>query len=124
MQFLFATHILFAGSNGTIIWGKPSTTGKFDSSCNCYRTVDWGWNSFISHSQLKRRSFLKNDDLIIFAEFNGNDHFLDSLCKCKLLILSIPFYSFTLLSPPVPEPSSLLMGINFEKHFCVLVSSG
>ncbi|XP_032040399.1 meprin A subunit alpha-like [Aythya fuligula] len=65
---------VISDSNGTIIWEKPSTTGKFDSSCNCYRTVSWGWNSFISHSQLRRRSFLKNDDLIIFAEFNDLTH--------------------------------------------------
>ncbi|KAM9196224.1 LOW QUALITY PROTEIN: meprin A subunit alpha-like [Mergus octosetaceus] len=65
---------VISGNNGTIIWEKPSTTGKFDNSCNCYRTVDWGWNSFISHSQLRRRSFLKNDDLIIFAEFHDLTH--------------------------------------------------
>ncbi|KFQ24797.1 Meprin A subunit alpha, partial [Merops nubicus] len=57
--------------NGSIIWEKPSIAGKFDASCNCYRSVSWGWANFISHSQMRRRSFLKNDDLIIFAEFNG-----------------------------------------------------
>ncbi|NXK19401.1 MEP1A protein, partial [Arenaria interpres] len=62
-------HVL-SGSSGAIIWEKPSVSGKFDASCNCYRTVDWGWTNFISHSQMRRRSFLKNDDLIIFAEFN------------------------------------------------------
>ncbi|XP_074394107.1 meprin A subunit alpha [Zonotrichia albicollis] len=60
--------------NGTIIWDKPSVAGRFDESCNCYRSVTWGWNNFISHSQLRRRSFLKNDDLIIFAEFNDIIH--------------------------------------------------
>ncbi|XP_013039908.3 meprin A subunit alpha isoform X1 [Anser cygnoides] len=60
--------------SGTLIWEKPSITGKFDASCNCYRTVDWGWNNFISHSQMRRRSFLKNDDLIIFAEFHDLTH--------------------------------------------------
>ncbi|KFQ47835.1 Meprin A subunit alpha, partial [Pelecanus crispus] len=57
--------------NRTLIWDKPSIAGTFDASCNCYRTVSWGWTNFISHSQMRRRSFLKNDDLIIFAEFNG-----------------------------------------------------
>ncbi|KAF2987122.1 hypothetical protein EK904_012058, partial [Melospiza melodia maxima] len=60
--------------SGTIIWDKPSIAGRFDESCNCYRSVTWGWNTFISHSQLRRRSFLKNDDLIIFAEFNDIIH--------------------------------------------------
>uniref|UniRef100_A0A8B9EDP6 Meprin A subunit n=1 Tax=Anser cygnoides TaxID=8845 RepID=A0A8B9EDP6_ANSCY len=63
-----------ASGNGTLIWEKPSITGKFDASCNCYRTVDRGWNNFISHSQMRRRSFLKNDDLIIFAEFHDLTH--------------------------------------------------
>ncbi|XP_010075039.1 PREDICTED: meprin A subunit alpha isoform X2 [Pterocles gutturalis] len=61
-------------SDGTLIWEKPSISGTFDDSCNCYRSINWGWSSFISHSQLKRRSFLKNDDLIIFAEFNDISH--------------------------------------------------
>ncbi|NXC50416.1 MEP1A protein, partial [Penelope pileata] len=63
-----------SSANGTLIWQKPSINGNFDASCNCYRTVDYGWSSFISHSQLRRRSFLKNDNLIIFAEFNDITH--------------------------------------------------
>ncbi|NXI63980.1 MEP1A protein, partial [Anseranas semipalmata] len=61
-------------ANGTLIWEKPSTTGKFDTSCNCYRSIDRGWTNFISHSQMRRRSFLKNDNLIIFAEFHDLTH--------------------------------------------------
>ncbi|NXW59001.1 MEP1A protein, partial [Eurystomus gularis] len=60
--------------NNTLIWEKPSIAGKFDASCNCYRSVSWGWTNFISHSQIRRRSFLKNDDLIIFAEFHDITH--------------------------------------------------
>ncbi|XP_009870037.1 PREDICTED: meprin A subunit alpha [Apaloderma vittatum] len=60
--------------NGTLIWDKPSVVGNFDASCNCYRSISWGWTNFISHSQMRRRSFLKNDDLIIFAEFNDIIH--------------------------------------------------
>ncbi|NXP06523.1 MEP1A protein, partial [Thinocorus orbignyianus] len=60
--------------NSAIIWEKPSVSGTFDASCNCYRTINWGWDTFISHSQLRRRSFLKNDDLIIFAEFHDLSH--------------------------------------------------
>ncbi|NXY46420.1 MEP1A protein, partial [Ceuthmochares aereus] len=63
-----------SGVNGTLIWEKPSITGTFDASCNCYRSINWGWTNFISHSQMRRRSFLKNDDLIIFAEFNDITH--------------------------------------------------
>ncbi|NWY04807.1 MEP1A protein, partial [Nothoprocta ornata] len=61
-------------ANTTSIWERPSLVGNFDASCNCYRSIDWGWNTFISHSQLRRRSFLKNDDLIIFAEFHDLLH--------------------------------------------------
>ncbi|NXN04226.1 MEP1A protein, partial [Sylvia borin] len=63
-----------SSDSGTLIWDKPSVAGKFDESCNCYRSVAFGWSNFISHSQMRRRSFLKNDDLIIFAEFNDIIH--------------------------------------------------
>ncbi|XP_078069869.1 meprin A subunit alpha-like [Mustelus asterias] len=56
--------------NDTFIWDKPTLTGIYDSTCDCYRSVSWGWSAFMSHKQLQRRSFLKNDDLIIFIEFN------------------------------------------------------
>ncbi|MGH0151768.1 UNVERIFIED_CONTAM: hypothetical protein FKN15_055903 [Acipenser sinensis] len=49
-------------------WDKP-VSGTLDPSCNCYRGPIWGWSTFISHKQLHRRSFLKNDDLIIFIDF-------------------------------------------------------
>ncbi|XP_032860924.2 meprin A subunit alpha [Tyto alba] len=60
--------------NRTLMWEKPSIVGKFDASCNCYRSADWGWTNFISHKEIRRRSFLKNDDLIIFAEFHDIIH--------------------------------------------------
>ncbi|NXC14338.1 MEP1A protein, partial [Corythaeola cristata] len=63
-----------SAANGSLIWEKPSTVGEFDASCNCYRSVALGWTSFISHRQMRRRNFLKNDDLIIFAEFNDIIH--------------------------------------------------
>ncbi|NXI81802.1 MEP1A protein, partial [Rhipidura dahli] len=63
-----------SADNVTLIWNKPSIAGRFDESCNCNRSVAWGWSNFISHSQMRRRSFLKNDDLIIFAEFNDIIH--------------------------------------------------
>ncbi|XP_061482183.1 meprin A subunit alpha [Rhineura floridana] len=55
--------------NNSSIWGKPSLLGKFDISCNCSRSRDRGWSKFISHAQLRRRNYLKNDDLIILSEF-------------------------------------------------------
>ncbi|XP_074845101.1 meprin A subunit alpha [Carettochelys insculpta] len=67
-SFTTSKNQLISGKN-TSIWEKPSVVGNFDPSCNCKRSIDWGWTNFISHKQLKRRNFLKNDDLIIFAEF-------------------------------------------------------
>ncbi|XP_054239601.1 meprin A subunit alpha [Indicator indicator] len=63
-----------SGVNRTLIWEKPSVTGTFDASCNCYRSISWGWTNFISHNEMRRRNFLKNDDLIIFAEFHDLTH--------------------------------------------------
>ncbi|NXO13793.1 MEP1A protein, partial [Oriolus oriolus] len=63
-----------SSDNGLVIWDKPSIAGRYDESCNCNRSVARGWSNFISHSQMRRRSFLKNDDLIIFAEFNDITH--------------------------------------------------
>jgi len=94
LWFLFVTHILFADANGTLIWEKPSIVGKFDASCDCYRSTSRGWNNFISHSQMRRRSFLKNDDLIIFAEFHGKDPLPNYPHKNKPMILSISFHTF------------------------------
>lgn len=93
LWLLFIAYILFADDNETSIWEKPSIVGNFDVSCNCYRSVSLGWNTFISHSQLRRRSFLKNDDLIIFAEFNGKDPLPGSPYESKLVILSISFHT-------------------------------
>ncbi|KAM9665242.1 LOW QUALITY PROTEIN: meprin A subunit alpha [Trichechus inunguis] len=60
--------------NDSVIWDRPSIVGSYDQGCGCFRTIDWGWNSFISHQILKRRSFLKNDDLIIFVDFEDITH--------------------------------------------------
>ncbi|XP_038606794.1 meprin A subunit alpha [Tachyglossus aculeatus] len=60
--------------NNASIWDRPSLVGKFDSDCKCFRSIDFGWTNFISHQQLQRRSFLKNDNLIIFVEFEDLTH--------------------------------------------------
>ncbi|XP_075719670.1 meprin A subunit alpha, partial [Rhinoderma darwinii] len=57
-------------------WERPSKTGTWDPSCNCLRTTDFGWPTFITHFNLKRRSFLKNDDLILFADFVDLTHLI------------------------------------------------
>lgn len=61
----------FAVINGSVIWDRPSIVGSYHKDCNCFRSIDWGWSGFLSHQILKRRSFLKNDDLIIFVDFEG-----------------------------------------------------
>ncbi|KAB1261381.1 Meprin A subunit alpha [Camelus dromedarius] len=63
-----------AAINGSVIWDRPSTVGSYHNSCDCYRGIDWGWSAVISHQMLKRRSFLKNDDLIMFVDFEDITH--------------------------------------------------
>ncbi|XP_073484967.1 meprin A subunit alpha [Aquarana catesbeiana] len=64
-------------------WERPSKIGTFDSSCNCYRTTDFGWYTFITHSNLQRRSFLKNDDLILFVDFVDLTHLIKTEVPIK-----------------------------------------
>ncbi|XP_006860592.1 PREDICTED: LOW QUALITY PROTEIN: meprin A subunit alpha [Chrysochloris asiatica] len=60
--------------NDSVIWDRPSMVGSYDQNCSCFRSIDWGWSGFISHQMLNRRSFLKNDDLIIFVDFEDITH--------------------------------------------------
>ncbi|KAL2791941.1 meprin A subunit alpha precursor [Daubentonia madagascariensis] len=60
--------------NDSVIWDRPSRVGSYHTDCDCFRSIDQGWNSFISHQMLERRSFLKNDDLIIFVDFEDITH--------------------------------------------------
>ncbi|XP_066561557.1 meprin A subunit alpha [Amia ocellicauda] len=55
--------------DGTLFWDKPSKPETFDPECNCYRGKSWGWNLMISHYDLHRRNYMKNNDLIIFIDF-------------------------------------------------------
>ncbi|XP_068089347.1 meprin A subunit alpha [Hyperolius riggenbachi] len=57
-------------------WERPSKIGTLDPSCNCYRTPDFGWYTFITHSNLKRRSFLKNDELTLLVDFVDLTHLI------------------------------------------------
>ncbi|KAM3861017.1 meprin A subunit alpha [Diretmus argenteus] len=57
-------------------WNKPTATSGavWDPSCQCYRGRGYGWPAFISPKQLQKRSFLKNDDLILTIDFNDLTH--------------------------------------------------
>ncbi|XP_062954380.1 meprin A subunit alpha [Cynocephalus volans] len=72
----FTTSKLHTSSeiNGLVIWDRPSLVGSYDTDCDCFRSIPLGWNSFISHEMLKKKSFLKNDDLIIFVDFEDITH--------------------------------------------------
>ncbi|XP_062893152.1 meprin A subunit alpha-like isoform X2 [Mobula hypostoma] len=70
LSFTTDGSFVISDRNDTFFWDKPTLTGYYDDACDCYRSPSWGWAGFISHTQLHRRSFLKNDDLIIFIEFN------------------------------------------------------
>ncbi|KAF4099690.1 hypothetical protein G5714_019816 [Onychostoma macrolepis] len=71
-------------------WIKPSTFEEWDESCFCYRGPEFGWGTFISHEQLRRRDFLKNDDLIITVNFDDLAHLLKSEVPIKADFSSDP----------------------------------
>ncbi|XP_041815289.1 meprin A, alpha (PABA peptide hydrolase), tandem duplicate 1 [Chelmon rostratus] len=60
---------MMTSSNGMFFWDNPSKVGTYDSDCNCYKSETWGWRNFVKHFDLRRRNYLKNDDLIIFIDF-------------------------------------------------------
>ncbi|XP_034554759.1 meprin A subunit alpha [Notolabrus celidotus] len=66
-------------------WHRPTATSGtvYDPSCNCYRGQEFGWSTFISHKHLQRRSFLKNDDLIITADFSDLTHLIKTEVPVK-----------------------------------------
>ncbi|XP_076026987.1 meprin A, alpha (PABA peptide hydrolase), tandem duplicate 1 [Genypterus blacodes] len=57
-------------TDGKYHWEDPSVVGKFDSACNCFRGPSWGWRNFVKHFDLRRRNYLKNDELIILIDFD------------------------------------------------------
>ncbi|XP_039605752.1 meprin A subunit alpha-like [Polypterus senegalus] len=63
------TTSLTQDADGNFNWDNPSKNGKYDSNCQCYKSGTWGWRAFISHYDLHRRNYLKNDDLIVFVDF-------------------------------------------------------
>ncbi|XP_010754748.3 meprin A subunit alpha [Larimichthys crocea] len=66
-------------------WNKTTANpdAVWDDSCECFRSQDYGWTTFISHKHLQRRSFLKNDDLIITADFNDLTHLIKTEVPVK-----------------------------------------
>ncbi|KAL7887964.1 hypothetical protein AOLI_G00029380 [Acnodon oligacanthus] len=56
-------------TDGKLLWDNPTKVGTYDPTCQCYRGESRGWRNFIKHFDLRRRNYLKNDDLIIFADF-------------------------------------------------------
>ncbi|XP_054617721.1 meprin A subunit alpha [Dunckerocampus dactyliophorus] len=67
------------------LWNKPTATSGavWDANCSCYRNDGRGWRTFVSHKQLYKRSFLKNNDLIVFAEFNDLTHLIKTEVPVK-----------------------------------------
>uniref|UniRef100_A0A668RDN0 Metalloendopeptidase n=1 Tax=Oreochromis aureus TaxID=47969 RepID=A0A668RDN0_OREAU len=47
------------------------------TAVNASADQDFGWSTFISHSHLHRRNFLKNNDLIVTADFTSSQWFAD-----------------------------------------------
>ncbi|XP_004605896.2 meprin A subunit alpha [Sorex araneus] len=74
MVFTTSTSHKNSAMNNSVIWERPSLVGSLDPTCNCSRSLGWGWRTFISHETLKRRSFLKNGDLIMFVDFEDITH--------------------------------------------------
>ncbi|XP_074166828.1 meprin A subunit alpha [Sminthopsis crassicaudata] len=60
--------------NYSNIWDRPSIVGQYEQSCNCYRSISWGWSAIISHVQLQKRNFIKDDTLVIFVDFEDITH--------------------------------------------------
>ncbi|XP_034017605.1 meprin A subunit alpha [Thalassophryne amazonica] len=66
-------------------WNKPTAASgaSWDDACQCFRSPDYGWRNFISHQQLQRRSFLKNGDLIVTADFNDLTYLINTEVPIK-----------------------------------------
>uniref|UniRef100_A0A3Q3KEK9 Meprin A subunit n=1 Tax=Monopterus albus TaxID=43700 RepID=A0A3Q3KEK9_MONAL len=60
-----------------------TTRATLDTTCQCYRGRDFGWSTFISHKHLHRRSFLKNNDLIITADLTDLTHLIKTEVPVK-----------------------------------------
>uniref|UniRef100_A0A8C5G1A3 Metalloendopeptidase n=1 Tax=Gouania willdenowi TaxID=441366 RepID=A0A8C5G1A3_GOUWI len=72
-------------TDDSLQWQRPTPASgaTWDKSCLCYRSNDYGWSTFISQRHLQRRSFLKNNDLIITADFNDLTNLIKSEVPVK-----------------------------------------
>ncbi|XP_064781227.1 meprin A, alpha (PABA peptide hydrolase), tandem duplicate 1 [Oncorhynchus masou masou] len=68
--------------DGELWWDNPTNVGTYDPGCECYRGESRGWRNMIKHFDLRRRNYLKNDDLIIFIDFED----ITSLIKTEVPI--------------------------------------
>lgn len=74
-------------SDGKLWWDDPSKVGTWDAANGWYRSESRGWRNMVKHFDLHRRNYLKNDDLIIFVDFEGE--LIDKLnCEPCLICLS------------------------------------
>ncbi|KAK0131661.1 Meprin A subunit alpha [Merluccius polli] len=73
-------------ANGKLMWDEPSKVGWLDPTCGCYRGPSWGWSNFVKHFDLRRRNYLKNDDLIILVDFDD----ISSLVKTEVPVQPRP----------------------------------
>ncbi|XP_017287893.1 meprin A subunit alpha [Kryptolebias marmoratus] len=66
-------------------WNKPTAASGavWDDDCRCFRSSGYGWSTFISHNHLQRRSFLKNNDLILTADFSDLTHLINTEVPVK-----------------------------------------
>ncbi|XP_073788594.1 meprin A, alpha (PABA peptide hydrolase), tandem duplicate 1 isoform X1 [Danio rerio] len=71
---------LSKGNGEQLLWDNPKKVGTLDPSDGFWRGPSKGWNTFIKHYDLHRRNYLKNDDLIIFVDFED----LTSLIKSEV----------------------------------------
>ncbi|KAJ0027005.1 hypothetical protein NQD34_018005 [Periophthalmus magnuspinnatus] len=77
-------------TTGLYSWNRPSASSgaTWDPTCDCFRGNDSGWPTFISHQHLLRRSFLKNNDLILTADFNDLTHLIKTEVPVKPAVSS------------------------------------
>ncbi|XP_062406194.1 meprin A, alpha (PABA peptide hydrolase), tandem duplicate 1 [Sardina pilchardus] len=72
--------------DGKLWWDNPSKVGTWDTTNKWYRSESRGWRNMVKHFDLKRRNYLKNDDLIIFVDFED----LTPLIKTEVPVVPHP----------------------------------
>ncbi|XP_063078232.1 meprin A subunit alpha-like [Engraulis encrasicolus] len=70
-------------TEGKLWWDNPSKVGTWDDTNKWYRSESKGWRNMVKHFDLNRRNYLKNDDLIIFVDFED----LTTLIKTEVPVV-------------------------------------